>query len=153
MDCRERKCLKRQAGIFRKDYNQRSPIGYCHNLIPLAHHPRRCSGHRQDHPVRSSRSNRHRHDIFTLFFAEISRPFKAKLRRSFATVQDPPVRRYGGLKDQDRIFTNAYCRHDHGIKGAMVCLHVHLFARTGNLLTCSPVSRRLASDERHSRQG
>ena len=52
--------------------------------------------------------------------ADISRPFRAKLRRSFATVQDPPVRRYGGLKDQDRIFTNAYCRHDHGIKGAMV---------------------------------
>ncbi|KAH8822581.1 NADH-ubiquinone oxidoreductase [Flagelloscypha sp. PMI_526] len=38
--------------------------------------------------------------------------------RSFATVQDTPVRRYGGLKDQDRIFTNAYCRHDHGLKGA-----------------------------------
>ena len=51
----------------------------------------------------------------------IARPFRAKLpRRSFATVQDTPVRRYGGLKDQDRIFTNAYCRHDHGIKGAMV---------------------------------
>jgi hypothetical protein len=42
------------------------------------------------------------------------------LRRSLATVADPPVRRYGGLKDQDRIFTNAYCRHDHGIKGALV---------------------------------
>ncbi|KAI1783323.1 NADH-ubiquinone oxidoreductase [Ganoderma leucocontextum] len=49
----------------------------------------------------------------------IARPFRAKPpRRSFATVQDTPVRRYGGLKDQDRIFTNAYCRHDHGIKGA-----------------------------------
>ena len=45
-----------------------------------------------------------------------ARPF----RRSFATVHDPPVRRYGGLKDQDRIFTNAYCRHDHGLKGALV---------------------------------
>ena len=34
-------------------------------------------------------------------------------------VQDrAPVRRYSRLKDQDRIFTNAYCRHDHGIKGA-----------------------------------
>ena len=42
------------------------------------------------------------------------------LRRSLATVADPPVRRYGGLKDQDRIFTNAYCRHDHGLKGALV---------------------------------
>ncbi|CAE6465874.1 unnamed protein product [Rhizoctonia solani] len=38
--------------------------------------------------------------------------------RAFASVQEPPVRRYGGLKDQDRIFTNAYCRHDHGLKGA-----------------------------------
>ncbi|ELU41204.1 NADH-ubiquinone oxidoreductase 51 kDa subunit [Rhizoctonia solani AG-1 IA] len=42
----------------------------------------------------------------------------ARLARGFATVQDPPVKRYGGLKDQDRIFTNAYCRHDHGLKGA-----------------------------------
>ncbi|KAH9970297.1 NADH-ubiquinone oxidoreductase [Lactifluus volemus] len=40
-------------------------------------------------------------------------------RRTLATVQDTPVRRYGGLKDQDRIFTNAYLRHDHGIKGAL----------------------------------
>ncbi|KAJ7653309.1 hypothetical protein DFH06DRAFT_1093636 [Mycena polygramma] len=53
-----------------------------------------------------------------------SRSSRAVLRapvgrlRSFATVADPPVRRYGGLKDQDRIFTNAYCRHDHGLKGA-----------------------------------
>lgn len=38
--------------------------------------------------------------------------------RSLATVSDPPVRRYGGLKDQDRIFTNLFSRHDHGIKGA-----------------------------------
>jgi NADH dehydrogenase (ubiquinone) flavoprotein 1 len=37
-------------------------------------------------------------------------------------VQDPPVRHYGGLKDQDRIFTNIHSRHDHGIKGAMVRL-------------------------------
>ena len=50
----------------------------------------------------------------------VSLPFRAKLRRSLATVADPPVRRYGGLKDQDRIFTNAYCRHDHGLKGARV---------------------------------
>ncbi|KAJ9125378.1 NADH-ubiquinone oxidoreductase 51 kDa subunit, mitochondrial precursor [Naganishia vaughanmartiniae] len=39
-------------------------------------------------------------------------------RRSLATVADPPVRRYGGLKDQDRIFTNLFCRGDHGLKGA-----------------------------------
>jgi len=38
--------------------------------------------------------------------------------RSLATVADPPVRRYGGLKDQDRIFTNLYLKHDHGLKGA-----------------------------------
>jgi hypothetical protein len=41
-------------------------------------------------------------------------------RRNLATVQNTPVRRYGGLKDQDRIFTNAYLRHDHSIKGALV---------------------------------
>lgn len=95
----------------------------------LTHHPRRCSGHRQDHLVCSPHLQHHRHTILTAFSVEISRPFKAKLRRSFATVQDPPVRRYGGLRDQDRIFTNAYCRHDHGIKGAMVCLQTYLFSK------------------------
>jgi NADH dehydrogenase (ubiquinone) flavoprotein 1 len=45
---------------------------------------------------------------------------RIRTTRGYATVQDTPVRRYGGLKDQDRIFTNAYCRHDHGIKGAQV---------------------------------
>ena len=72
----------------------------------------------------------------------IARPFRAKLpRRSFATVQDTPVRRYGGLKDQDRIFTNAYCRHDHGIKGATVRrspLSWTLYDVT-NCVCCSPV--------------
>lgn len=38
--------------------------------------------------------------------------------RSLATVSDPPVRHYGGLKDQDRIFTNLGSRHDHGLKGS-----------------------------------
>jgi NADH dehydrogenase (ubiquinone) flavoprotein 1 len=38
--------------------------------------------------------------------------------RGLATVADVPVRRYGGLKDQDRIFTNLFCKHDHGLKGA-----------------------------------
>ena len=47
-------------------------------------------------------------------------PRPALARRGFATVADPPVRRYGGLKDQDRIFTNAFCKHDHGLKGAKV---------------------------------
>ena len=36
------------------------------------------------------------------------------------TVQDTPVRWYGGLKDQDQIFTDTYLRRDHGIKGALV---------------------------------
>ncbi|KAM0750101.1 NADH-ubiquinone oxidoreductase 51 kDa subunit, mitochondrial [Meredithblackwellia eburnea MCA 4105] len=45
-------------------------------------------------------------------------------RRTLATVQDPPAppprkTTFGGLRDQDRIFTNAYMKHDHGIKGAM----------------------------------
>ena len=53
-------------------------------------------------------------------YPAIARPFSAKLRRSFATVPEPPVRQYGGLKDQDRIFTNVYCRHDHGIRSAQV---------------------------------
>ncbi|PWN45694.1 putative NADH2 dehydrogenase flavo protein 1 [Ceraceosorus guamensis] len=38
--------------------------------------------------------------------------------RGFATVQDAPKRSHGGLRDQDRIFQNAYMRHDHTLKGA-----------------------------------
>ncbi|TFY64083.1 hypothetical protein EVG20_g6065 [Dentipellis fragilis] len=34
-------------------------------------------------------------------------------RQTFATVQDIPTRRYGGLQDEDRVFTNAYCWYDH----------------------------------------
>lgn len=41
-------------------------------------------------------------------------------KRSFATVQDAnPVRRYGGLKDQDRIFTNLYGHHGADLQSAM----------------------------------
>ncbi|PVZ98254.1 hypothetical protein BB558_005744 [Smittium angustum] len=41
--------------------------------------------------------------------------------RGLATAGDiPPVSRsYGGLKDQDRIFTNVYGRHDFKLKGAL----------------------------------
>ena len=40
--------------------------------------------------------------------------------RSFATVQEaPPVRHYGGLQDQDRIFTNLYGHHGTDLKSAM----------------------------------
>jgi NADH dehydrogenase (ubiquinone) flavoprotein 1 len=69
-------------------------------------------------------------------FADLPRH---KIRsRSFATVADPPVRRYGGLKDQDRIFTNAYCRHDHGLKGAQVLqkLSKHLPLQLTFCFTC-----------------
>jgi NADH dehydrogenase (ubiquinone) flavoprotein 1 len=39
--------------------------------------------------------------------------------RSFATVQDGnPVRHYGGLKDQDRIFQNLYSRYPPDLKSA-----------------------------------
>lgn len=48
--------------------------------------------------------------------------------RGFATVQDPPKRSHGGLRDQDRIFQNAYMRHDHLLKGAMVSLFEILLA-------------------------
>lgn len=54
----------------------------------------------------------------------IPRPSAARLlKRGLATVQSGnahPVRVHGGLRDQDRIFTNAYRQGDHGIKGAMV---------------------------------
>lgn len=33
-------------------------------------------------------------------------------------MTDVPVTRHGGLRDQDRIFQNAYMRHDFGLKGA-----------------------------------
>ena len=39
--------------------------------------------------------------------------------RCFATVQDAsPKRTYGGLKDQDRIFQNLYCRYPPDLKHA-----------------------------------
>ncbi|KXG50895.1 NADH ubiquinone oxidoreductase, F subunit [Penicillium griseofulvum] len=40
--------------------------------------------------------------------------------RSFASVSEaPPVKHYGGLKDQDRIFTNLYSHHGADLKSAM----------------------------------
>ncbi|KAF5116871.1 hypothetical protein DV454_001399 [Geotrichum candidum] len=39
-------------------------------------------------------------------------------RRQFATVQDGTPRRYGGLKDQDRIFQNVYGTYGHDLKSA-----------------------------------
>ena len=47
-----------------------------------------------------------------------------RLARSLATHAPAPVvtrkTTHGGLRDQDRIFSNAYMKHDHGLKGAMV---------------------------------
>ncbi|KAJ2396312.1 NADH dehydrogenase [ubiquinone] flavoprotein 1, mitochondrial, partial [Coemansia sp. RSA 2603] len=40
------------------------------------------------------------------------------LRRTYAT-EGGSTRQYGGLKDQDRIFTNLYGQHDFGLKGAL----------------------------------
>jgi hypothetical protein len=74
----------------------------------------------QEHPRQHTVSIIHSNKYLQLYAYE---PIHtgAATRRCFATVQDaPPVKRYGGLRDQDRIFTNAYCRHDHGIKGAKV---------------------------------
>jgi NADH dehydrogenase (ubiquinone) flavoprotein 1 len=40
-------------------------------------------------------------------------------QRNFATVQEgTPQRRYGGLKDQDRIFQNLYGHHGADLKSA-----------------------------------
>ncbi|KAL4762935.1 NADH-quinone oxidoreductase subunit NuoF [Aspergillus foveolatus] len=46
---------------------------------------------------------------------------QAPAARSFATVSDnaPPVHHHGGLKDQDRIFTNLYGHHGADLKSAM----------------------------------
>lgn len=46
---------------------------------------------------------------------------QAPATRSFATVQDnaPPVHHHGGLKDQDRIFTNLYGHHGADLKSSM----------------------------------
>ncbi|KAI8618907.1 hypothetical protein BC830DRAFT_1106576 [Chytriomyces sp. MP71] len=39
--------------------------------------------------------------------------------RAMATVAPTPTRTYGNLKDQDRIFTNLYGRHDFKLQGAL----------------------------------
>jgi hypothetical protein len=39
-------------------------------------------------------------------------------KKGFATVGDAPKRVYGGLKDQDRIFTNLYGHHGADLKSA-----------------------------------
>lgn len=48
--------------------------------------------------------------------------------RSLATVSSSPVPspRSSTFSDQDRIFTNIYMRHDHGIEGAKVSLDLWL---------------------------
>jgi NADH dehydrogenase (ubiquinone) flavoprotein 1 len=39
-------------------------------------------------------------------------------RKGFATVGDAPKKQYGGLKDQDRIFTNLYGHHGADLQSA-----------------------------------
>jgi NADH dehydrogenase (ubiquinone) flavoprotein 1 len=51
--------------------------------------------------------------------ATAARSSQSQHNRGFATVQDPPKRTYGGLKDQDRIFTNLYGHHGADLKSAM----------------------------------
>ncbi|KAJ2465258.1 NADH dehydrogenase [ubiquinone] flavoprotein 1, mitochondrial, partial [Coemansia sp. RSA 2320] len=47
---------------------------------------------------------------------QLARPI-SNAKRSYAT--EGAARVYGGLKDQDRIFTNLYGQHDFGLKGAL----------------------------------
>jgi NADH dehydrogenase (ubiquinone) flavoprotein 1 len=56
--------------------------------------------------------------LSTSLAATSSSSFQA---RSYATVQEgaPQQRHYGGLKDQDRIFTNLYSHHGTDLKSAM----------------------------------
>jgi len=49
----------------------------------------------------------------------LTRAAAAQQSRGFATVQEgTPVRHYGGLKDQDRIFQNLYGRFPPDLKSA-----------------------------------
>jgi hypothetical protein len=78
-----------------------------------------------------------------------------QLTRTLATVADPPVRRYGGLKDQDRIFTNAFLKHDFGLKGALVRFFpFSTFLETKRVETLTLlVPRRLAQNKRNHLKG
>jgi NADH dehydrogenase (ubiquinone) flavoprotein 1 len=42
----------------------------------------------------------------------------AEQKKGFATTGDAPKRVYGGLRDQDRIFTNLYGHHGADLKSA-----------------------------------
>ncbi|KEI42335.1 uncharacterized protein L969DRAFT_84191 [Mixia osmundae IAM 14324] len=80
---------------------------------------------------RSAAIGRVNQPIRSLSVASTSRGAQARpsstQRRGLATVQNPPSQQstppprkssHGGLKDQDRIFTNAYMSGDHGLKAA-----------------------------------
>lgn len=75
--------------------------------------------------------------------------------RGLATVQDAPKRSHGGLKDQDRIFQNAYMRHDHLLKGARVsCLRTFSHDYSTSLTIPHPSGpRRLAQNKGNYPQG
>jgi NADH dehydrogenase (ubiquinone) flavoprotein 1 len=50
--------------------------------------------------------------------ARLSAKCSSEQKQGFATVGDAPKRQYGGLKDQDRIFTNLYGHHGADLKSA-----------------------------------
>lgn len=50
--------------------------------------------------------------------ATVSATSRLDSKKGFATVGDAPKRVYGGLKDQDRIFTNLYGHHGADLKSA-----------------------------------
>ena len=52
-------------------------------------------------------------------FSTAPAPSAGVVAAAAPAVAPAPARVYGGLKDEDRIFTNLYGRHDWGIKGAM----------------------------------
>jgi hypothetical protein len=53
------------------------------------------------------------------------------VRRSFTTVQDPPVRHYDGLKDQNQTFPDIYSpsrpRYEEGYGMSFILLSFHVF--------------------------
>ncbi|KAJ2672642.1 NADH dehydrogenase [ubiquinone] flavoprotein 1, mitochondrial, partial [Coemansia spiralis] len=55
--------------------------------------------------------------LFVFAAARLVRP-SSVAARAYAT-EGGSTRKYGGLKDQDRIFTNLYGQHDFGLKGAL----------------------------------
>merc|ERR1712113_870197 len=69
-------------------------------------------------------TNNNNHNTTTTTMATTKRPEQqqcGKVRSISADASAAPAERtsFGGLKDEDRIFTNLYGKHDVGLKGAM----------------------------------